>query len=122
MPADTAASMVPHLTNQSTVLNIHPVVLYRLCKARYAARMLMRGGMMVCGSHSHGLAAMRDCMREMRAVSRVMICERNDSRNVYSGGGSWSDRKSRRGSKKGESIGGRRVRPRQQVRRLREAT
>lgn len=59
--------------------------------------------MMACGSHSQGLAAMRDCTSEMRDVSKVIVCDRNDSRNVYSGGGSWSDKKSRRGSRKGGS-------------------
>jgi hypothetical protein len=46
-PAKSAPKMVPHLMNQMLVLTIQLVVLYRLTSARYAARKLMRGGMIV---------------------------------------------------------------------------
>lgn len=69
--------MVPHLMNQILVLIIQLVVLYRLTKARYAARKVMRGGMMVCASHSHGLEEYRDDINESSAVNNASECESN---------------------------------------------
>jgi hypothetical protein len=102
-PAKSAPKMVPHLMNQILVLTIQLVVLYRLTSARYAARKLMRGGMMVCASHCHGLDAIRDDINEISAVNNASECERNESRNEYRGGGSCSARKPRRGSRKAGS-------------------
>jgi hypothetical protein len=77
IPAVSAPRMVPHLTNQILVLTIQLVVLYRLTRARYAARKLMRGGTMVCASHSHGLEEYRDESNESSAVNNASECENN---------------------------------------------
>lgn len=102
-PAVRAPKTVPHLMNQIVVLTIQLVVLYRLTSARYAARKLMRGGMMVCASHCHGLDAIKDEINEISAVNNASECERNESRNEYRGGGSCSARKPKKGSRKAGS-------------------
>ena len=80
-PAARKANIVPHLTNQNIVLNIQLVVLYKLTSARYAAKKLMRGGMMVCTSHSQGLEARREETRYINAVSNARECARNEVMN-----------------------------------------
>jgi hypothetical protein len=80
IPAESAPRMVPHLMNQMLVLTIQLVVLYRLTSARYAARKLMSGGMMVCASHSHGLEEYRDEANESSAVNNARAWENNEIR------------------------------------------
>lgn len=63
-PPNKVANIVPHLMNQ----NVNLMVRYRLDIARYAARIVMTGGMIVWAVHVEGEVARNDRSADVRAT------------------------------------------------------
>ena len=69
--ADTAATTIPHLTSHAVVRTNHVAVRTALARARYAARRVMRGGMILCAFQSEGFDEMRAEPSPIRALKNA---------------------------------------------------
>jgi len=98
--ADRTAMMKPHLTSHAAMRANHVAVRTALVRARYAARRVMRGGMIFCASQSDGLDDIRAEPRPISALKNAMPCARSVRSALDTGGGRQEAMYERRGSRK----------------------
>jgi hypothetical protein len=104
--AERTAMRKPHLTSHAVVRTNHVAVRTALARARYAARRVMRGGMIFCASQSDGLDVIRAEPRPISALKNAMPCARSVRSALSTGGGRQEVMYESRGSRRdGTGIG-----------------